>query len=98
MFPHQNTLKTTASNPNQGGQAFIKGTFHLGGTRYVIYQGSQGLIENIYLKEWEGGQVKNEGSRLSVPKLVVIYHYVEFIMYAVQKISDGKKRWTPVIT
>ena len=70
---------------------YIKRTFHLGGTKYVIYQGDQGIIQNIYLKEWEDGEVKNQGIRLSVPKLVVILHYVEFIMAAIQKISKGKK-------
>ena len=35
--------------------------------------------------------MKNQGIKLSVPKLVVILHYVEFIMAAIQKISDGRK-------
>ena len=35
--------------------------------------------------------MKNQGIKLSVPKLVVILHYVEFIMTAIQKIVDGKK-------
>ena len=82
--------KATAPNLNEGAQAVIKRTFHLGGTKYVIYQGSHGLIENIYLKECEDGE-KNQGIKLLVPKLVVILHYVEFIMTAIQKISDGKK-------
>ena len=69
----------------------IKRTFHLGGSKYVIYQGSHGLIENIHLKEWEDGEVKNKGIKLTVPKLVVILHYVEFIISAIEKISDGKK-------
>ena len=72
-----NEPKATAPNRNEGGQAFIKRTFHLGGSKYVIYQGSQGLIENIYLKEWEDGEVKNQGIKLLVPKLVVILHYVK---------------------
>ena len=42
----------------------IKRTFHLGGSKYVIFQGSQGLIENIYLKEWEDDEVKNQGIKL----------------------------------
>ena len=70
---------------------FIKRTFHLGAKKYVIYQGDQGIIQNIYLKEWEDGEVKNQGIRLSVSKLVVILHYVEFIMSAIQKISKGNK-------
>ena len=83
--------KATAPNLNEDAQTVIKTTFHLGGTKYVVYQGSHGLIENIYLKEWEDGEVKNQGIKLSVPKLVVILHYVEFIMTAIQKISDGRK-------
>ena len=82
--------KATAPNLDEA-QAVIKRTFYLGGTKYVIYQGSHRLIENIYLKEWEGGEVKNQGIKLSVPKLIVILHYVEFIMAAIQKISDGRK-------
>ena len=93
-----NEGKATAYNPNEGGQVVIKRTFYIGGSKHVIFQGSQGLIENIYLKEREDGEVINQGIKLSVPKLVVILHYVEFIMSAIQKISDGKKRWTPDIT
>ena len=52
--------KATAPYLNEGAQAVIKRTFHLGGTKYVIYQGSHGLIENIYLKEWEDGEVKSK--------------------------------------
>ena len=51
--------KATGSGLNEGTPAVIKRTFHLGGSKYVIYQGSHGLIENIYLKEWEDGEVKN---------------------------------------
>ena len=50
-----------APNLNEGAQAVIKRTFHLGGSKYVIYQGSQGLLENSYLKEWEDAEVKNQG-------------------------------------
>ena len=38
-------------DPNEGAEVVIKRTLHLGGSKYVIYQGSHGLIENIYLKE-----------------------------------------------
>ena len=65
--------------------------FHLGGSKYVIYQGSYGLIENIYLKDWEDVEMKNQGIKLSVPKIVVILHFVEFIMSAIRKISEGKE-------
>ena len=83
--------KPTGSGFNEVTPTVIKRTFHLGGCKYVIYQGSHGLIKNIYLKEWEDGEVKNQAIKLSVPKLVVILHYVEFIMAAIEKISDGKK-------
>ena len=43
------------------------------------------------MKEWEDVEVKNEEIKLSVPKLIVILDYLEFIMSAIQKISDGKK-------
>ena len=52
---NNNEGKATAYNPNEGREGVIKRTFLLGGTKYVIFQGSQGLIENIYLKEWEDG-------------------------------------------
>ena len=83
--------KSDQTNPNECAAAFIKRTFHLGGRKYIIFQGSHGLIENIYLKEWEDGEVKNPGIKLSIPKLVVILHYVEFIMTAIRKISEGKE-------
>ena len=83
--------KSDQPDPNEGAEAVIKRTFHLGGSKYVIYQGSYGLIENIYLKDWEDGEMKNQGIKLSVPKIVVILHFVEFIMSAIQKISEGKE-------
>ena len=52
--------KATVPDLNEGAQAGIKRLFHLGGSKYVIYQGSRGLIENIYSKEWEDGEVKNQ--------------------------------------
>ena len=86
-----NEGKPSTSNTTEAREMVIKRTFHLGTSKYVIFQGSRGLIENIDLKEWEDGEVKNEGIKLSVPKLVVILHFVEFIMTTIQKISDGKK-------
>ena len=83
--------KSIQSDPNEGAEAVIKRTFHLGGSKYVIYRGSHGVIENIYLKEWEDGEVKNQGIKLSIPKLVVILHFVEFITSAIRKISEGKE-------
>ena len=83
--------KSDLPDPNEGTEAVIKRTFHLGGSKYIIYQGSHGLIENIYLKEWEDGEVKNQGIKLSVPKIVVILHFVEFIMSATRKILEGKE-------
>ena len=53
--------KATGSELNEGISTTIERTFHLGGPKYVIYQGSHGLIENIYLKEWEDGEAKNQG-------------------------------------
>ena len=48
---NENEEKTTAYNANEGGEDVIKRTFHLGGSKYVIFLGTQGLTENIYLKE-----------------------------------------------
>ena len=88
---NENEEKTTAYNANEGGEGVIKRTFHLGGSKYVIFLGIQGLTENIYLKEWEDGEVKNKGIKLTIPILVVILHNVEFIVSSIQKISDGKR-------
>ena len=63
---NKNEGKAIAYNANEGREGVIKRTFHLGGSKYVIFHGSQGLIENIYLKEWEDGEVKNKGIKLSV--------------------------------
>ena len=43
------------------------------------------------MKEWEDGEVKNNDIKLSIPKLVVILHFVEFIRSAIRKISEGKE-------
>ena len=79
-----NEGNTAVFNPNEAREGVIKRTFHLGGSKYVIFHGSQGLIANIYWKEWEDGEVKNKGIKLAVPKLVVILHYVEFIMSSIK--------------
>ena len=43
------------------------------------------------MKEYEDSEVKNNGIKLSIPKLVVILHFVEFIMSAIRKNSEGKE-------
>ena len=88
---NENAMGAYPYTTNEGRDGVIKRTFHLGGSKYVNFHGTQGLIENIYLKEWEDGEVKTKGLKLSIPKLVVILHYVEFIMSSIQKISDGKR-------
>ena len=49
---NENEGNTAVFNPNEGKEGIIKRTFHLGGSKYIIFHGSQGLIRNIYLKEW----------------------------------------------
>ena len=75
----------TAFSENDKRDGIIKRTFHLGGSKYAIFHGTQGIIKNIYLKEWDDGEVINKGIKLSVPKLAVILHYVEFIMNSTEK-------------
>ena len=47
--------------------AIIKRTFHIGGAKYVIFHGTQGLIEHICVKEWQDGEVINAGIKRTVP-------------------------------
>ena len=34
-------------------------SFHLGGTKYLIFHGPNGFVENINLQEWEDGKIVN---------------------------------------
>ena len=48
------------------------------------------FFSNVWHDRQGAGQIY-QSIELSVPKLVVILHYVVFMMNAIQKISDGKK-------
>ena len=37
----------------------IKMSFHLGITKYLIFHGPNGFVENIHLQEWENGKAAN---------------------------------------
>ena len=43
---------------------------------------------SIFIWKWEGREVINEWIKLSVPKLVVILHYVEFIMSFIERAQN----------
>ena len=67
-----------------------KHTFHIGAKRYLIFHGENGLVENIFIKEWDGKKVTNKGVQLNVSKLVVMMHYGEVMVNEVEKIIKGE--------
>ena len=53
--------------------------YHLGGRKYVIFYGAAGIIEEIYIKEWDGEKVTMEGVKLNLSRFLMILHNVEII-------------------
>ena len=68
-----------------------KKTYHLGGRKYVVYYGPKGLIEEIYIKEWDGEKVTMEGIKLNLSRFVVILHNVEIIDHTIDNILKGEQ-------
>ena len=67
-----------------------KRTFHIGAKRYLIFHGENGIVENIFIMEWDGKKVTNKGVQLNVSKLVVMMHYGEVMTNEVEKIIKGE--------
>ena len=48
----------TSSNVDHGqlgaNDLEVRKTYHIGGSKYVIFHGTKGFIENIYVKDWDG--------------------------------------------
>ena len=68
-----------------------KRSFHIGGKRYIIFAGPNGLIQNIYFKEWDGQKVLNEGITLNIPKIMMIMHLGQQISNELDRITSGAK-------
>ena len=58
---------------------------------HVVYYGPKGLIEEIYIKEWDGEKVTMEGIKLNLSRFVMILHNVEIIDHTIDKIQKGEQ-------
>ena len=76
--------------PIQSNTAY-KRSFHIGGKRYIIFAGPNGLIQNIYFKEWDGQKVLNQGITLNIPKIMMIMHLGQQISNELERITSGAK-------
>ena len=83
-----------AVQPHDGVNHQINGeykrTFHIGAKRYLIFHVENGIVENVFIKEWDGKKVTNKGVQLNVSKLVVMMHYGEVMTNEVEKIINGE--------
>ena len=68
-----------------------KRSFHIGGKRYLIFAGPNGVIQNIYFKDWDGQKVLNEGIVLNIPRVMMIMHFGQQITNELDRISSGTK-------
>ena len=68
-----------------------KRSFHIGGKRYLIFTGPNGLIQNIYFKEWDGQKVLNQGIVLNIPRIMMIMHFGQQITNQLDRITAGTK-------
>ena len=68
-----------------------KRSFHIGGKRYVIFAGPNGVIQNIYFKEWDGHKVLNQGIVLNIPRIMMIMHFGQQITNQLDRITSGAK-------
>ena len=76
--------------PIQSNTAY-KRSFHIDGKRYIIFAGPNGLIQNIYFKEWDGQKVLNQGITLNIPKIMMIMHLGQQISNELERITSGAK-------
>ena len=73
----------------QSGLSQFKRTYHLGGKKYAVFYGPNGIIEEIHIKEWDGKKV-NSSITLNVPKFVTYLHNTEYLSQSLKKIVDGQ--------
>ena len=63
----------------------------IGGKQYLIFAGPNGLIQNIYFKEWDGKEVLNQGIVLNIPRIMMIMHFRQQITNPLDRITTGIK-------
>ena len=74
---------------NQTVNQIYRKNYHLGGRKYVVFYGAGGIIEEIYIKEWDGEKVTMEGVKLNLSRFLMILHNVEIIDHTIDKILKG---------
>lgn len=66
----------------------FKRTYHLGGRKYLIFYGPKGIVQNIYLKDWDGVSVKASMS-LNLSKFIMLLHSTDILTQNLTSISNG---------
>ena len=66
----------------------FKRTYHLGGKKYAVFHGPNGLINQIHLKEWDGKTITS-GMSLNLFKFVTFLHNTEYVTQTLKKIIAG---------
>ena len=84
------TLSGPVPSTSSGNNSVIKKTYHLGGTKYMVLFGQQGMNEEIHLKEWDEEKVTREGVRLNISRFIMILHNIETVEHALVKIMKGE--------
>ena len=67
----------------------FKRIYHLGGKKYAIFYGPQGIIQDIYIKDWDGAVVKTS-MKLNISKFIMLLHNTDSISQNLFKISQGE--------
>ena len=80
----QNVVKSVQSNSE------VRKTYHIGGTKYMIFHGVNDVIESVYFKDWDGKKV-GSSLKLNLSKFVMILHTCDVISKSLDKICVGDK-------
>ena len=68
----------------------VRKIYHIGGSKYMIFHGTKGFVENIYLKDWDGKKI-NSSVTLNISKFVMILHSSELTSINLDKVCAGDK-------
>ena len=90
---HLHSISTASATTTTAANVFppeeFKRTYHIGGKKYVVFHGPEGIIEKIYFKEWDGKRTTS-GLSINISKLIMILHNSDYINQALVKICNDQ--------
>ena len=62
-----------------------KRSVHMGGKYYLIFVGPNVVIKSVYIKEWNGQGVTNQGISLTIARTIMVMHFGQHITKELDK-------------